>query len=120
MCGCGHRNDDAAYSATEVKAALERHGFDVEIVFDRTAGDPPQGILRLINLFSDPVQVNALVADSTANGAVGTEIGAWLLTNDALARRFRGAGVRLQQGNLVIGVTPKRAEAARAALADLR
>lgn len=79
MVGCSGSDDEATYGSQAVAASLAMHGLDVEVVFDRAMGEPPDGtVLGLLDLFDDVDDVGALVADTADDRAIGREVSAWI------------------------------------------
>lgn len=96
-------------------------GFQVELIFDRRSGEAPEDtVLGLLNLYSDLEKVEALVADTRSDGAIGSEISAWVFDSSAHAESFQADGrFRLQTQNVVVLTDKEHEAAAGAALDDL-
>jgi len=118
---CSGSDELAMYGARAVESSLQKHGFDVNIVFDRTPGKEPNGsAIGLLALFDNAAPVLAVVADSGPNGAIGNEVSAWIFDTAEHAEAFQTASSsRLQNRNVVVLVGPRKREAASAALDDL-
>ena len=97
------------------------HGFDVEVVFDRARGEAPDGKgLALLSLFDGVEDVDALVADAAADGAIGREVSAWIFDSSDHAESFQsGSMFRLQTQNVVALTDAEHQAGVRAALDDL-
>lgn len=113
--------DPMTYGAPAVESSLQKHGFDVDVVFDRSKDEQPEGtVLGLIGLHSELEGVDALIADSSSHGAIGSEISTWVFDTTSHADSFRAAsGAQLQRQNVVVLTDTANEAAARAALDDL-
>jgi hypothetical protein len=120
LTGCSSESGGAAYRSGTVAAALKKRGFNVHVMFDRSRGQASDGpTLGLLNL-SDVDGVDALVADAGLNGAIGSEISAWIFDTTDHADSFRADNASsLQRNNVVILVRRRGQAAAKAALDDL-
>jgi hypothetical protein len=109
------------YEPNGVETSLEKHGLDVDVIFDRTRGDEPSGTaLVLLALFDDLEDVDALVADAAGDGAIGREVSAWIFDSADHAESFQsGSMFRLQNENVVTLTDAEHQAAVRAALDDL-
>jgi hypothetical protein len=109
------------YEPNGVETSLEKHGFDVDVIFDRTRGDEPSGtVLALLALFDDLEDVDALVADAAADGAIGREVSAWIFDSADHVESFQsGSMIRPQKRNVVTLTDAEHQAAVRAALDDL-
>jgi hypothetical protein len=119
---CSESDAPTTYGAQEVESALERHGFEVDVVFDRTRDETPgESVLGLLNLFGEVEGWDALVADSAPDGAIGSTVSAWIFDDMDHADSFAAdSALRLQNGNVVVLTDAEHREAASAALDDLR
>jgi hypothetical protein len=121
MVGCSGSDGSTTYRARDVERALERHGFEVNVVFDRTRGKRPDGsVLGLLNLFGEVEGWDALVADSAPDGAIGPTVSAWIFDGVDHADSFAAdSTLRLQNANVVVLTDAEHRNAASAALDDL-
>ena len=121
VLGCSGSQEAGTYNAVAVERALEKHGFDVNPVFDRSRGESPNGsVLGLLNLFGDLRDVTALVADTSSDGAIGRNVSAWVFDTRSQADSFQADLTwRLEKGNVVVLVDEEHKAAASAALDDL-
>ena len=90
-------------------------------MFDRSRGQALDATaLGLSNLYSDVNGVDALIADSAPNGAIGGEISAWIFDTTGHADSFQADNASsLRQSNVVILVRSSYRAAAKAALDEL-
>lgn len=121
LVGCAGAGESTTYGADAVESSLQKHGFDVGVVFDRSKGAAPEGtVLGLLALYSELEDVSALVADASPDGAVGGEISAWVFDTTGHADSFQAGGAsRLQRGNVVVLTDTAHEAAASAALDEL-
>jgi hypothetical protein len=121
LAGCSDSGDARNYRAETVEGSLRTHGFEVEVIFDRSKGDVPEAtVLGLLALYSDFDDVEALVADTSPDGAIGGEASAWVFDTAAHADAFQaGRRFRLQRQNVVVFTDEQHKAAASAALRDL-
>jgi hypothetical protein len=113
--------DSKTYGAQAVASSLRKHGFEVDVVFDRSGGDRVEGtVLGLLGLYSELEDIDALIADSSLDGAIGSEISAWVFDTSNHADSFRAtSGAQLQRRNVVVITRAANEAAASAALDDL-
>ena len=121
LAGCSGSGGATTYGSQQVQTSLAAHGLDVDVMFDRTRGDQPDGtVLGLLGLFDDLKGVNGLVADTAHDGAVGGEVSAWILDSADHANSFQvGSMFRFQNQNVVALTDAEHQTAVRAALDDL-
>jgi hypothetical protein len=121
MVACSGSGGSTTYAAQDVESALERHGFEVEVVFDRTRQETPDGsVLGLLALFGEVEGWDALVADSAPDGAIGPTVSAWIFDGVDHADSFAAdSTLRLQNANVVVLNDAEHHNAASAALDDL-
>jgi hypothetical protein len=121
VVGCSGSDESTTYGTQTVESSLESHGFEVGVIFDRTSGRQPNGAaLALLSLFDGVEDVDALVADSAPDGAIGREVSAWVFDNGDHADEFQaGSTLRLQNGNVVVLTDVEHRDAAKAALDEL-